>query len=349
MDFYQILGVARTATESEIQKAYRKLAMQYHPDRNPGDKEAEEKFKQVQEAYDTLHDPVKRGRYNGGYHKSTTHNTTRTSGPFSNIWDSVFTNANVQVDRGRNIQINLEIELKDVVSGVSKNITVPKRERCVKCSGQGYSEYKSCGKCHGSGKTAIKQSPFNIWMKCGDCNGTGRSGTISCIDCKGHGFNTVANVDISVNIPPGIDTGHQLRLADYGEPSRKTDGKNGDLNIIIIVKEHKLFKRNGVNLTYEYPIGYAELCLGASIEVPTISGAAIVTIPPNTQDYTQFRLKGMGLPYFHGGKGDLIIVVKLVMPTQDTVNSNKELFEKILQFEKDYIKKERDKLKPKKE
>jgi len=343
MDFYQILGVARTATEIEIQKAYRKLSMQHHPDRNPGDKEAEEKFKQVQEAYETLHDPSRKIRYDGGCH------TPHRASSASNIWDSVFTGAhqNVQIDRGRNIQINLDVELKDVFAGVTRNIAIPKRERCLKCNSQGYSEHKPCSKCHGSGKTAIKQSPFNIWMSCGDCNGSGRAGTISCDECKGQGFLTTTNIGISVTIPPGVDTGHQLRLAGYGEPSRKPEGKNGDLNLIIIVKEHKLFKRNGVNLTYEYPIGYSELCLGANIEVPTISGSAIVTIPPNTKDYTQFRLKGMGLPYFNGGKGDLIIIVKLTMPSPEVVNSNKELLRSILQFEKDYLAKEREQFKPK--
>ncbi len=353
MDFYQILGVARTATETEIQKAYRKLAMQYHPDRNPGDKEAEEKFKQVQEAYETLHDPSRKIRYDGGYrttHRTPSSSRNTSSGPFSNIWDSVFTGGgptNVQIDRGRNIQVNLDVELKDVFAGVTRNITIPRRERCIKCSCQGYSEHKPCPKCHGSGKTAIKQSPFNIWIGCDDCKGSGRSGTISCDDCKGQGFLTTANIDISVTVPPGVDTGHQLRLTGYGEPSKKPDGKNGDLNLIIIVKEHKLFKRNGVNLTYEYPIGYSELCLGANIEIPTISGSAMVTIPPNTQDYTQFRLKGMGLPYFHGGKGDLIIIVKLTMPSPEAINSNKELLQSILQFEKDYLAKERERFKPK--
>lgn len=352
MDFYQILGVAKNATETEIHKAYRKLAMQYHPDRNPGDKEAEEKFKQIQEAYETLHDPVRKSRYDGGHrttHKAPSGGRNATSGPFNNIWD-VFTGGgtpNAQVERGRNIQVNVDIELKDVFSGVSRNITIPKRERCIKCNAQGYAEHKPCNKCHGSGKTAIKQSPFNIWMGCGDCNGTGRSGTISCSDCKGQGFTTTANIDISVTIPQGVDTGHQLRLAGYGEPSKKPDGKNGDLNLIIIVKEHKLFKRNGVNLTYEFPVGYSDLCLGATVEIPTITGSAMVTIPPNTSDYTQFRLKGMGLPYFNGGKGDLIVIVKLTMPSPDAVNSNKELLQSISQFEKNYLAKERERFKPK--
>lgn len=342
MDCYKILGIDKTATPEEIKKTYRKLAMKYHPDRNPGDKDAERMFKEVQTAYDTISDPAKKS-----IHDSTSSPRPSGANPFGGIWDSAFTTHNTPVERGRNIQINVEIELKDALSGVSRIVTVPQRAKCLKCNGQGYAEYKPCATCHGSGKTAIKQSPFNIWMGCGVCAGSGRSGTISCDDCKGQGFLTTGSIEITVNIPLGVDTGHQLRLTGYGEPSRKPEGKNGDLNLIIIVKEHKLFKRHGVNLTYEYPVGYSELCLGGSIEIPTLTGLAVVTIPPNTQDYTQFRLKGMGLPYFHGGKGDLIVIVKLNMPSQETINSDKEFFQRISQFEKDYLIKEREKFKPK--
>lgn len=347
MDYYDILGVEKNADEEAIKSAYRKKAMELHPDRNPGDKEAERLFKEVQTAYDTLSDPIQKSKYDGRRTTSAGPNPFSGSHPFSGIWDSVFTKNTTQqpVDRGRNIQVNVEVELKDVLSGITKNIAIPKRKRCDKCTGNGYTEHKACKSCHGSGKTAIKQSPFNIWLSCSDCQGTGRSGTINCADCKGQGFLTTGNIEISVTIPPGVDTGYQLRLADYGEPSKKLEGKNGDLHIIIIVKEHKLFKRHGVNLTYEFPVGYAELCLGGSVEVPTLNGLAAITIPPNTLDYTQFRLKGMGLPYFHGGKGDLIIVAKLVMPAYNMINSNKELFQNISQFEKDFLIKERDKFK----
>src|SRR5581483_10094239 len=233
MDYYKALGIDKNASQDDIKKAYRKLAMEYHPDRNPGNKEAELKFKEIQTAYDVL-------------------SKADTKHPFT--WDNVFTNA-PPIERGRSIQVNVEIELKDVLSGVAKNIVVPKRERCVKSNCQGYTDYKACPTCHGSGKMAIKQSPFNVWMGCGTCRGTGRSGTISCNDCAGQGFTTAGNFEMSVNIPAGVDTGYQLRLADYGEPSKKAGGKNGDLNLVIIVKEHKLFKRHGVNISYEYPIG----------------------------------------------------------------------------------------------
>jgi molecular chaperone DnaJ len=344
MDHYKTLGVDRNATQEDIKKAYRQLAMQYHPDRNPGDKEAEQKFKEVQSAYDVLSDTVQKARYDAGS------GPRQTGNPFyhhHHAWGSVFTNNPAPVERGRNIQVNVDVELKDVVAGVSKNIVIPKRERCSICNCNGYTEYKPCPTCHGSGKTAIKQSPFNIWMGCTACGGTGRSGVINCNACSGHGFINSGQLEISVNIPAGVDTGHQLRLNGYGEPAKKPEGKPGDLILVIVVKEHPLFKRSGVNISYEYPIGYAELCLGGTIEIPTLGGVAVLTIPPNTHDYTQFRLRGMGLPYFHGGKGDLIVIAKLSMPSPEVINSNKELLNSIAQFEKEYLAKERQKFKPK--
>lgn len=343
MDYYQILEIEKTASQEDIKTAYRKKAMQFHPDRNPGDKEAERQFKEMQEAYDTLSDLPKKARYDGA------RTTTNSPGyrPFGGIWDSVFTTgaSPAQVERGRNIQVNLDINLEDVLTGITRNIIIPKRDKCGKCDGQSYTEYKACPACHGSGKTAIKQSPFNIWMGCGACRGSGRAGTISCDGCKGQGFITSGNIELSIKIPPGVETGHNLRLTGYGEPSKKADGKPGDLNVIIIIKDHKLFKRHGVNLTYEYPVGYSELCLGGTIEIPTLGGHAVVTIPSNTADYTQFRLKGMGLPYFHGGKGDLVVIVKLIMPSVEIINSNKGLFQSISNFESDYLKKERERFK----
>lgn len=346
MDYYQILGIEKTATQEDIKSAYRKKAMQFHPDRNPGDKDAARQFKEVQTAYDTLSNPVEKSRYDGSAARTTTHGPGYR--PFSGIWDSVFTTGvspTPQVERGRNIQVNLDINLEDVLAGVTRNITIPKRDKCGKCAAQGYTEYKACPVCHGSGKTAIKQSPFNIWMGCGACKGSGRAGIVSCDGCEGHGFVTSGSIELSIKVPSGVETGHNLRLVGYGEPAKKAGGKPGDLNVIIIVRDHKLFKRHGVNLTYEYPVGYSELCLGGSIEIPTLNGHAIVTIPPNTTDYTQFRLKGMGLPYFHGGKGDLVVIVKLIIPSVEVINSNKELFQSISNFESDYLKKERERFK----
>jgi molecular chaperone DnaJ len=182
-------------------------------------------------------------------------------------------------------------------------------------------------------------------MGCRDCKGSGRAGTANCSECQGQGFTTNGTQDISINIPAGVDTGHTVRVGGYGEPSKTPNGKNGDLNVILIIKEHKIFKRYGSNLSYELPVGYGDLCVGSVVEVPTLTGAVLLTIPPNTQDLTQFRLKGMGLPYFHGGKGDLLVVAKLTLPNKDIVAANRDLFDKLALLEKDYLSKARERLK----
>ncbi len=343
MDYYKVLGITKNATAEEIKSAYRKLAMTFHPDRNPGDSSAEAKFKEVQEAYDTLGDNDKKTRYDSGPFHTSSSSFHSGPKPFENIWDSVFGHA-APKERGRNIQVNLELTLGEVVTGVSKKVQIPRRQRCGKCEATGHTEYKPCSTCHGSGKTAMKQSPFNVYIKCNACRGSGRAGVVTCNDCKGQGFNTVGQFEMSINVPAGVETGHQLRIAGHGEPSKTLNGKNGDLHIILIVKEHKLFRRNGSNLSYELPISFTELCLGAAIEVPVISGNVKLTIPPNTQDTTQFRLKGLGVPYFHGGKGDLLITVRLVLPPKEMLEKDKEIFDNLAILEKDYIDKIRGKI-----
>ena len=346
MDYYKILGVEKNATQDEIKAAYRKRAMETHPDRNPGDKQAEEQFKQVQKAYDILSDVFKKAQHDTTSARSSARpgGSPFSGSPFSGIWDSVFTTKSATQERGRNIQTTLDIELIDVLNGITRTITIPKRDRCAKCAGNGFTEYRACNVCHGSGKQAIKQSPFNMWMGCSACQGSGRAGTVGCLDCKGQGFVNSGSLNATVTIPPGVDTGHQMRVTGYGEPSKDLGGRNGDLVIIVVVKTHPLFKKHGVNLTYELPMGFSELCLGASLEIPTLTKPVIITVPSRTQDHTQLRLKGMGLPYFNGGKGDFIVVVKLIIPSKEIIESNKELFEKITDLEKNYLKAEREKL-----
>lgn len=343
MDFYKLLDIDKKATEEEIKKAYRKKAMDSHPDRNPGDANAEKRFKEIQEAYEVLGDVHKRAQYD------STGSATRTSSaaPFNSGW-SFFGEGHAPhtvTERGKNIHLNVTLDLLEVLNGVSKKISVPQRERCINCEGQGYTDFKSCTVCHGSGKTAIKQSPFNIYMSCNACKATGRSGTVSCGTCHGEGFITKGDLEIVVNIPPGADSGHQVRIGGYGEPSKHPFGANGDLVLVILIQDHPIFKRNGANLTLEFPIGFNELCLGTSMEVPTLTGSAILTVPPRTMDGTQFRLKGMGLPYYQGGKGDLILAVKLVIPPQNNIESGKKLFDNIAKFENAYLTIERERFK----
>ena len=343
MDFYKLLEVDKKATEEDIKKAYRKKAMENHPDRNPGDANAEKRFKEIQEAYDVLSDVHKRAQYD------STGSATRTSSasPFNGGW-SFFGEGHAPhtvTERGRNTQIGLQLDFLEVLNGANKKIFIPQRERCVKCEGQGYTDFKACNVCHGSGKTAIKQSPFNVYVSCGACKSTGRSGTISCENCKGDGFTAKDNLEIAINIPPGAESGHQIRIGGYGEPSKHPFGSNGDLILFISIKDHPIFKRNSANLICEFPIGFHELCLGASIEVPTLTGAATLSVPPRTLDGSQFRLRGLGLPYYQGGKGDLIVVVKLVIPPQTNIDAGKKLFDNIIKFESAYLTNEREKFK----
>jgi molecular chaperone DnaJ len=342
MDLYKILGVERSATEDEIKTAYRKKAFDSHPDRNPGDPDADKKFKEIQEAYDTLSDPLKKAQYD----RTPIYSGRPHARPFGGIWDNIFGAAPPHVqERGKNIHLTLEIELIDVVNGLVKKSQIPQRARCNKCEANGFTEFKACPICHGSGKSAIKQPPFNIWMSCSACRGSGRAGHVVCDDCKGDGFITTGQLEVAVTIPPGVDTGHQVRIQGYGEPSKFIDGKSGDLNIIIIVKEHKLFKRHGVNLTYDFPVGFSDLCLGTQVEIPTLTGSTLLTIPPNTKDLTQFRMKMLGVPHISGGKGDLIVVAKLILPSSDKIGSNMEILEKFREFEKSYLNEERNRLK----
>jgi molecular chaperone DnaJ len=347
MDFYKLLDVDKKATEEEIKKAYRKKAMENHPDRNPGDSNADKRFKEVQEAYEVLGDVHKRAQYD------STGSATRASSanPFHGGGWSFFGEGHAPhtvTERGRNIQITLQLDFLEVLNGANKKIPVPQRERCTKCEGQGYTDFKSCNVCHGSGKTALKQSPFNVYISCGACKATGRSGTISCENCKGEGFTLKDNVEIAISIPPGAETGHQIRIGGYGEPSKHPFGNNGDLVLVVSVKEHPIFKRNVANLIFEFPIGFHELCLGTSVEVPTLTGSAMLSIPPRTLDGTQFRLRGLGLPYYQGGKGDLIVLVKLVVPPQINIDSSKKLFDNITKFENEYLGKERERFKQEK-
>jgi molecular chaperone DnaJ len=323
MDHYSILGVDKSASDDEIKKAYRKLAFAYHPDRNPGDKAAEQKFKEVQNAYDTLTNPGS-SSVNTGPH-------------FSNLWETFFS-VKPEPERGRNIQSTIEIELKDVLTGCTKILSVPQKAKCVKCDGNGYSEFKTCATCGGHGKLAIRQSPFNIYIGCSACGGSGKVPSTKCDECKGIGSLDKSVVELNVNIPPGVESGQKMVVPGYGEV---TETKKGDLIIVILVKNHKYFIRQGANIILEFPVSYSELCLGTKIDVPTLTGSAILTIPPHTVDGTKFHLRSMGLPYVHGGKGDLIVLVHLVLPSKDRIDEYKTLLESLADLDKEALMKQR--------
>lgn len=348
MDLYATLGIGKNAPPEEIKKAYRKLAMQYHPDRNIGDKEAENKFKEIAAAYGVLSDKDKKLRYDATGSTTTAGPSSGGTSGFSSGW-SFFTDdakpAN-PAERGRNIHMNIELDLMDVLNGINKKIVVPERERCIKCEGAGWKEFKACNICHGSGKVAMKVPGFNMYTSCTTCKGSGRAGTVSCKECKGEGCNSIGETELDVKVPPGIETGNQIKVPNFGEPSRNPFGKNGDLVLLMIVKEHKLFTRQSTNLFLELPVGYAELCLGSKIEIPTLTGTYILTLPPRTQDLSQLRLKGQGLPYLHAThRGDMIVVVKLVIPPKDSIKELTSKLEELKKIEDNYLNKEREKFK----
>ena len=250
---------------------------------------------------------------------------------FKNIWEEFFGGGQ---DRGRSIQIRVEIELKEVLTGTQKPIKLTQKGRCGKCEGKGFTEWQACHSCSGSGRSFRKQSPFNIFGTCPNCGGTGRSGTIKCQDCLGTSFTPIGEKIIEVDIPPGIDTGMQIRILDEGEPGRN-GAKNGDVFVIIVVKEHGLYIRQGKDIIVEVPVSYTQLALGDSITIPNLESRKIdFDIPPGTQSGTKFRLKGLGLPDLKGVKGDLIAIVRVEVPTTP---GYKSILEELAKHERENI------------
>lgn len=328
MTHYETLGVDKHANEEQIKKAYRKLASQHHPDRNPGDKEAENKFKEVQTAYDVLSDSAKRAEYDrfGG---SPPHSAP---GPnFTNIWETFFGGS---VDRGRNVQVRLEIDLKDVLYGVRKNIMITQKGRCKKCEGKGFSDWQECHVCSGTGRTTVRQSPFSIYMSCSNCHGTGRTGTTKCVDCFATGFSPLQDYPVAVEVPAGVETGMQIRLSGLGEPGRN-GAHHGDVFVIIVVKDHALYHRNGCDILMDYPVTYTQLVQGSEITIPLISGGhAPIVIPPGTATNTRFRIKSQGMPTIANSnvRGDTIVTVQVDVPTE-LPDDYKELLAKLKEVE----------------
>jgi molecular chaperone DnaJ len=345
-DYYELLGVTRTATPQEIKSAYRKLAMKYHPDRNPGDKEAEAMFKRVQEAYDTLSDPGKRAYYNGNGTPGPTPGRRQSrrqrpfhqgaSSEFQSIFEEFFGGG---VDRGRNIQVRVECELLEIVQGCHKTIQYKKRNRCTSCEGQGFTKFNPCGACGGSGFAQVTESnPFQFVQQCVHCHGSGKIAVERCSDCGGGGFTALLEKQLTVTIPPGIDNGMQVRVRGEGEEGR-LGSRTGDLFVVVLIKEHPIFKRNGADLVLDVPVSYTQLVLGQEIEIPTLKdGIVNVKMPVGTQSNTRFRLKGKGLPHLQTPTvlGDIIATVKVETPNE-LCDEYKELIEKLAEVEKKHI------------
>ncbi len=345
-NYYEILGIKRNASSNDIKKAYKKLARKYHPDVNPGDKKAEDRFKEVSQAYAVLNDPGKKKKYDTLGHQGFTSGFDPFSsargrgqqggfGGFSDIFSDIFgegTGRRQQrrgPQKGRDIQYPMEISFKDSINGLKTELQIRKQTQCPDCRGTGAkpgTKPSACPNCGGSGKTNIGKNFFNMSEPCRQCNGTGSYNPSLCQRCSGKG--TMPKSErISVKIPPGVDNGSKVRLAGKGEPG-KNGGPYGDLYILTKIRPHTFFERKGDNIYCLIPITVSEAALGAKITVPTVDGESIMKVPPGTQSGQKFRLSGKGVPSLKSGiKGDQFIEVKIVIP-KNLSEESKEILEK---------------------
>ncbi len=346
-DYYELLGVAKGCDETTLKKAFRKAAMQYHPDRNPGDAEAEKKFKEMGEAYDVLKDPQKRAAYDQ-YGHAAFENGMGGGGrggagggfDFSDVFEEFFGDfmgggggrrrgGGPQAGRGNDLRFNMEITLEDAYNGKSDKITVPTSVGCEPCSGSGAapgSKPEVCDTCGGHGKVRANQGFFMVERTCPKCQGVGHVITNPCKSCHGAG-RVNKNKKLQVKIPKGVEEGTRIRLAGEGEAGSR-GAPAGDLYIFLSIKPHELFKRDGDMLYCQVPIPMATATLGGQIEVPTIEGKrARIKVPEGTQSGRQFRLRGKGMPELNGGfTGDMIIETIVETPVNLT-KRQRELLE----------------------
>ncbi len=353
-DYYEILGVSKSSSADEIKKAYRKVAMQHHPDRNPGNKDAEEKFKEAAEAYEVLSDTDKRAKYDryghaafapgsGGFSGSTNVNMEDIFSQFGDIFgEDIFGSffggggrrggggARNHGTRGSNLRIKLKLNYEEMSKGVTKNIKVKKYVPCNTCSGSGAKDkgsIQTCNTCGGSGQVRKVTNTFLGQMQtvstCPTCNGEGTTITNKCSVCKGEG-RVYGEETVNINIPAGVQEGMQLSLSGKGNAGER-GGMPGDLIVLIEEEAHKELQRDGLNVAYELHISFPDAVFGTNVEVPTIDGRAKIKIPAGTQSGKIFRLKGKGFPEVNGyGKGDQLIHVNVWTP-QNVTHEEKEM------------------------
>ncbi len=331
-DFYEVLGVNRDADEAEIKKAYRKLAMKHHPDRNPDNKEAEAKFKEVKEAYEVLSDTQKRAAYDRYGHAGVDPSVGGAGGQqgfdgfadaFSDIFGDIFgggRGGRSNVYRGADLRYNLEITLEEAARGAEKTIRIPTVEECGTCNGSGAkpgTQPQTCSTCGGSGQVRIQQGFFSIQQTCPKCHGTGRVVPNPCTSCRGAG-RVKSHKTLEVKIPAGIDEGMRLRHAGHGEPG-VNGGPSGDLYVEIHIRPHPVFQREGDDLHCEMPISFTTAALGGEIEIPTLDGMARLKIPSETQSGRVFRLRAKGIRNVRShAPGDLLCHVVVETPVNLT-------------------------------
>ena len=326
--YYEVLQVSKTASEAEIKKAYRKMAMKYHPDRNPDDPEAEERFKEVNEAYDVLSDPQKRSAYDQFGHAGVDGSAGAGGGgfggfgDFSDIFGDIFGGGGFHrgPQPGNDLQYELSITLEEAVKGTTVEIRIPTKEVCEACQGTGAepgSAVETCPTCGGQGQVRIQQGFFAVAQTCPTCHGTGKQIKQKCKKCYGEGY-VHDHKTLSVNIPAGVDTGDRIRLAGEGEAG-EPGAPHGDLYVRIRVKPHEIFQRDGNTLYCELPISFTKVALGGTIEVPTLDGRAELKIPAGTQSGQRFKLAGKGVKSVRSSRvGDLIVQVNVETPVKLT-------------------------------
>ena len=336
-DYYEVLEVGRTAKDQEIKSSYRKLALKHHPDRNPGDKKAEEKFKEAAEAYAILSDPDKRARYDRFGHAGVGNTQGFDPSQFTGFEDifgglgDIFGfgggGRRAGPQRGADLRYDLEIKFEQSAKGVETSIQIPRNETCETCHGNGAAPGTSpttCPQCRGTGQLRYQQGFFTVARTCGQCRGAGKVIAKPCATCRGQGAVEQMR-KLTVKIPAGIATGQRLRLAGEGEAGT-LGGPPGDLYVVIFVREHAFFQRDGNDLHCSVPLAFTTLALGGEIQVPGLDGDETVKIPESTQTGTTFKLRGKGMPDVSGrGHGDLLITVQAVTPKKLTKEQRKLL------------------------
>ncbi len=343
-DYYKTLGVNKDASQDEIKKAFRKLARKYHPDLNPGDKTAEQKFKEINEAYGILSDPKKRAEYDQfgsspfgaggpGFEGFRTYGPTGETfdfGGFGDIFSDLFgakMRPEAAYSKGPDAIMGLELSFEEAFSGVAKSISFNREVKCRSCNGSGAESFQVCDVCKGTGTLRTSKGFFKMSQACTACGGTGRKATKLCRSCGGRGA-ILQTETVKVKIPAGVDTGSRVKLKGMGGAGIG-GGTAGDLHIEITIKPHPVFRRRGGDIIIDLPVTFTEAALGAKIEVPTIDGIAAMTLPPGTQGGQRFKLSGKGFPSPKTGiRGNQYVDIKIVVP-KDLDNKAKDAIREI--------------------